>query len=101
MVLNPRTNLPWDRGTRILLLPCRGNILPFCSEAGRTDKWARAHLFVGAGRSVVQTGYGRGVSGVDVEQSRAAAERVARSEGLEGVDVEWKIGKRRFVRGEI
>src|SRR4029077_16452208 len=28
----------------------------------------------------------------------AAAERVARSEGLEVVDVEWKIGKQRFLR---
>src|SRR5207253_3577276 len=98
MVLNPRTNLPWDRGTRILLLPCRGNILPFRSEAGRTDKWARAHFFVGAGRSVVQTGYARGVSVVDLEKIRAAAERVARSEGLEVVDVEWKVGKQRFLR---
>jgi hypothetical protein len=33
--------------TRILLLPCRGNILLFRSEAGRTDEWARAHFFVG------------------------------------------------------
>ncbi len=29
---------------------------------------------------------------------REAAERVARSEGLEIVDVEWKIGKQRFLR---
>jgi ribosome maturation factor RimP len=29
---------------------------------------------------------------------REAAERVARSEGLEVVDVEWKIGKQRFLR---
>src|SRR6516164_10244896 len=86
------------RGTRILLLPCRGNILQIRSEAGRTDKWARAHFFVGAGRSVVRTGYARGVSVVDLEKIRAAAERVARSEGLEVVDVEWKIGKQRFLR---
>ena len=85
------------RGTRILLLPCRGNILQIRSE-GRTDKWARAHFFVGAGRSVVRTGYARGVSVVDLEKIRAAAERVARSEGLEVVDVEWKIGKQRFLR---
>jgi len=35
---------------------------------------------------------------VDLEKVRAAAERVARSEGLEVVDVEWKIGKQRFLR---
>jgi ribosome maturation factor RimP len=33
-----------------------------------------------------------------LERIRAAAERVARSEGLEVVDVEWKVGKQRFLR---
>jgi ribosome maturation factor RimP len=35
---------------------------------------------------------------VDLGKIRDAAERVARSEGLEIVDVEWKIGKQRFLR---
>jgi ribosome maturation factor RimP len=35
---------------------------------------------------------------VNLERVRAAAERVARSEGLEIVDVEWKVGKQRFLR---
>src|SRR5205814_23922 len=35
---------------------------------------------------------------VDLEKIRSAAERVARSEGLEIVDVEWKVGKQRFLR---
>jgi ribosome maturation factor RimP len=35
---------------------------------------------------------------VDLEKVRGAAERVARSEGLEIVDVEWKVGKQRFLR---
>jgi ribosome maturation factor RimP len=35
---------------------------------------------------------------VNLEKVRAAAERVARSEGLEVVDVEWKVGKQRFLR---
>ncbi len=35
---------------------------------------------------------------MELEQIRAAAERVARSEGLEVVDVEWKVGKQRFLR---
>jgi len=35
---------------------------------------------------------------VDLQKIRAAAERVARSEGLEVIDVEWKVGKQRFLR---
>jgi ribosome maturation factor RimP len=35
---------------------------------------------------------------VNLEKIREAAERVARSEGLDVVDVEWKVGKQRFLR---
>ena len=35
---------------------------------------------------------------MNLERIRAAAERVARSGGLEVVDVEWKVGKQRFLR---
>ena len=35
---------------------------------------------------------------MNIESIREAAERVARSEGLEVVDVEWKVGKQRFLR---
>jgi ribosome maturation factor RimP len=35
---------------------------------------------------------------VNLEKIREAAERVARSEGLEVADVEWKVGKQRFLR---
>jgi ribosome maturation factor RimP len=35
---------------------------------------------------------------VNLDKVREAAERVARSEGLEVVDVEWKVGKQRFLR---
>ena len=35
---------------------------------------------------------------MNLDKIREAAERVARSEGLEIVDVEWKIGKQRFLR---
>lgn len=35
---------------------------------------------------------------MNLDKVREAAERVARSEGLEIVDVEWKIGKQRFLR---
>jgi len=35
---------------------------------------------------------------MDLGRIREAAERVARSEGLEVVDVEWKVGKQRFLR---
>ena len=35
---------------------------------------------------------------MNLDKIRGAAERVARSEGLEVVDVEWKVGKQRFLR---
>ncbi|MFY9585492.1 MAG: ribosome maturation factor RimP [Candidatus Acidiferrales bacterium] len=35
---------------------------------------------------------------MDIEKIRQAAERVARSEGIEVVDVEWKVGRQRFLR---
>jgi ribosome maturation factor RimP len=35
---------------------------------------------------------------MDLAQIREAAERVARSEGLEIFDVEWKVGKQRLLR---
>jgi ribosome maturation factor RimP len=35
---------------------------------------------------------------VNLDKIREAAERVARSEGLEVIDVEWKVGKQRFLR---
>jgi len=35
---------------------------------------------------------------LDLEKIRDAAERVARSLGLEVFDVEWKVGKQRFLR---
>jgi ribosome maturation factor RimP len=38
---------------------------------------------------------------MDLERIREAAERVARSEGLDVVEVEWKVGKQRFLRVTI
>ncbi len=35
---------------------------------------------------------------MDLDRIRAAAERVAHSEGLEVFDVEWKVGKQRLLR---
>jgi ribosome maturation factor RimP len=35
---------------------------------------------------------------MELERIREAAERVARSLGMEVVDVEWKVGKERFLR---
>ena len=35
---------------------------------------------------------------MDLDKIREAAERVARSEGVEVFDVEWKVGKQRFLR---
>jgi ribosome maturation factor RimP len=35
---------------------------------------------------------------MDLEKIRQAAERVAQSEGVEVFDVEWKVGRQRFLR---
>ena len=35
---------------------------------------------------------------MDLDKIREAAERVAHSEGMEIVDVEWKVGRDRFLR---
>ena len=35
---------------------------------------------------------------MDLEKIRDAAERVAHSEGVEVFDIEWKVGKQRFLR---
>src|SRR6266853_7007716 len=35
---------------------------------------------------------------MELERIREAAERVARSVGIDVVDVEWKVGKQRFLR---
>ena len=37
-------------------------------------------------------------AGMKIEKIREAAERVAGSAGLEVVDVEWKVGRQRFLR---
>jgi ribosome maturation factor RimP len=39
-----------------------------------------------------------GTTAMDLEKIRAAAERVARSEGVEIFDLEWKFGKERYLR---
>ncbi len=71
-------------------------------------KWARAHFFVGRekavwGGSPRKSGDPGGAAGkrckdMDLEKIREAAERVARSEGIEVVEVEWKVGKQRLLR---
>ena len=80
-----------------MLLPCSRNILLFRSEAGRTNGWAQAHFFVGRLECTADR-LRSGSLYVDLAKVRDAAERVARSEGLEIVDVEWKVGKQRFLR---
>jgi ribosome maturation factor RimP len=41
---------------------------------------------------------GDGKRDMELERIREAAERVARSLGMDVVDVEWKVGKQRFLR---
>jgi ribosome maturation factor RimP len=71
-------------------------------QFGRTIKWARAHFFVsvthcpGPGKACGNEFFGR--ISMDLALVREAAERVARSEGLEILDIEWKVGKQRFLR---
>ena len=57
------------------------------------SEWARAHFFV-AGKSDGD----RPVQVMELERIRDAAERAARTAGVEVVDIEWKIGKQRFLR---
>jgi len=86
-----------------LLLDYRLTILS-SAEAGRGFQWARAHFFVGSGldasaKATAENQFGnRRRSQMDLEAVRNAAERVARSLGLEIVDIEWKVGKQRFLR---
>jgi ribosome maturation factor RimP len=53
------------------------------------------------GNSAGVSGSGSGDDGkraMELERIREAAERVAHSLGIEVVDVEWKVGKQRFLR---
>ena len=83
-----------------LILSCCGNILLLRSEAGRTMSGRTAHFFVGP-VGVHWYRHWPGSLRVNLEKVREAAERVARSEGLEVVDVEWKVGRDRFLRVTI
>lgn len=70
---------------------------------GRTNQWARAHFFVGGhtwsgAQGIPPRDKHRWDLNMDLGRIREAAERVARSEGLEIFDVEWKIGKHRLLR---
>ena len=70
---------------------------------GRTNQWARAHFFVGGhtwsgAQGIPPRDKHRWDLSMDLGLIREAAERVARSEGLEIFDVEWKIGKQRLLR---
>jgi ribosome maturation factor RimP len=56
------------------------------------SEWARAHFFVG------EKSLRDGRPSMDLERIRDAAERAARTAGVEVVDVEWKVGKQRFLR---
>ncbi len=78
-------------------LQCSGNILWLRSEAGRKESGREPTFLLGRLECTADRLRSRSLC-VDLEKIRAAAERVARSEGLEIVDVEWKIGKQRFLR---
>ncbi len=56
------------------------------------------HATYGQARTPRKRDKGRRQNRMDLAPIREAAERVARSEGLEVFDVEWKIGKQRLLR---
>jgi ribosome maturation factor RimP len=58
-------------------------------------EWARAHFFVGG--KIVRQNRGAWLA-MELERIRDAAERAAQTAGVEVVDVEWKVGKQRFLR---
>ncbi len=58
------------------------------------DWYAKLPALAGASPGVC----GDGKREMDQERIREAAERVARSVGMEVVEVEWKVGKERFLR---
>jgi ribosome maturation factor RimP len=61
--------------------------------------WARGGALAPEGLPVIQSVSGdSGKAEMELERIREAAERVARSLGIEVVDVEWKVGKQRFLR---
>lgn len=62
-------------------------------EFWRASAGPEAGIFVWA-----EAGSGCGCKYMDLDKIREAAERVARSEGMEVVDVEWKVGRDRFLR---
>src|ERR1700724_2821689 len=51
-----------------------------------------------SGGGSVQRGPAEQVEGMELDRIKDAAERVAHSLGLEVVDVEWKVGRDRFLR---
>src|SRR5207249_10337289 len=69
--------------------------------SGSHDEWATSPLLCWRRLECAADRRWSGSLCVDLEKIRGAAERVARSEGLEIVDVEWKVGKQRFLRGYI
>jgi ribosome maturation factor RimP len=85
-----------------------------CFQQGRTTQWARAHFFVAreirkareagvvppddGGKAVRLAATRLTATAMDLDKIREAAERVARSEGLDIFDIEWLVGKQRLLR---
>jgi ribosome maturation factor RimP len=63
-----------------------------------SNKWAKAHFFIAAGNSAAPAGFGMNRQQT-VEKVEEIAERVARSEGIEIVEVELKgSGRNQLLR---
>jgi len=69
------------------------------AEGGETKPPATAEQRTSKGAQAVLGHQGPVLDRImNLERIREAAERVAHSEGMEVVDVEWKVGKQRFLR---
>jgi ribosome maturation factor RimP len=64
--------------------------------AGSDGPSRRARVLLVTRQEFVRGGDGK--REMELERIRDAAERVARSVGMDVVDVEWKVGKQRFLR---
>jgi ribosome maturation factor RimP len=81
-----------------LRFPCERNYTEYV-QLGSKDSVGASPLFCWSQGvlAVRRTGLAFGAL-MDLAKIREAAERVARSEGVEVFDVEWKVGKQRFLR---
>lgn len=76
---------------------CWAHLISLLGGGGTAPEWGEAGN--GCGLHLLALSLeGQPAIKMDLERIREAAERVARSAGTEVVDVEWKVGRQRFLR---